>query len=245
VLASADDAAAQRARRRFEPTDLDLRAPGTLEIDTQVGVIRGEDGTQAFIPDFEVSLGVTSQLELEIDGSYGLDPTASPRSLDNTLVAMRLAIVDDRDTPTSTSAWAAGVQVGPRLPTALGASGLGLEALAIGGRTAGRLHLFVQGGTIVDPLQSVPGARSVRPVGIEAGVDLDLDLDDAGKWSLKAELGGVKFFSPDASQLHLTAGPALQVVPWLELSLVGVQGFLRGGDHYGALLGATTRFNVF
>src|SRR5207253_3187802 len=100
------------------------------------------------------------------------------------------------------SAWAAGVQAGPRLPTALGARGLGVETLAIAGRTAGRLHLFVQGGTLLDPFQSAPGVRAARPFGIEAGVDLDLDLDDAGRWSLKAELGGVKFFSPDRSQLH-------------------------------------------
>jgi hypothetical protein len=244
LAVTTSDAAAQRARRRFEPTDLNLQHAGTVEIDTQVGVIRGEDGTRTYLPDFEASIGISSQLELEVDGAFGL-AGAKPQFLDNTLLAMRLAVLDVRDSPTSTSAWAAGVQAGPRLPTALGTRGLGVEALAIAGRTAGRLHLFVQGGTLLDPFQAAPGARASRPFGVEGGLDLDLDLDDKGAWSLKGELGGVKFFSADRSQLHLTAGPALWVVPWLELSVVGVLGFLPGGDHYGGLLGAATRFSAF
>lgn len=239
------DAAAQRTRRRFEPTDLDLQGPGIVEVDTQLGVISGEDGVRRYVPDFEASVGISTSVELEVDGSFGLDSASKPQFLDNTLLALRLAILDVRDSPESKSAWAAGVQVGPRLPTALGTHGLGVEAIAIAGRTAGKMHLYLQGGTLLDPLQYTPGVRAMRPFGIEGGLDLDLDLDDHDRWSVKGELGGVKFLSQDRSQLHVTAGPAVRVVPWLELSLVGVLGFLPGGDHYGALLGAATRFGVF
>lgn len=76
-------------------------------------------------------------------------------------------------------------------------------------------------------------------------LDLDLDLDDHNAWSLKAEIGAVRFFSIDRDQLHLTAGPAVNVVPSLELSLVGIVGVLSGGDRIGALFGATTHFKVF
>ena len=245
VLFSAKDAAAQRARRRFEPTDLRMQEAGIAEIDLQVGVLQGEDGARTSAPDFEASLGITPQVELEIDGTFGLDASAKPQFLDNTLLSLRLAIVDVRDARDSASGWAAGVQAGPRLPTALGTRGLGVEALAIVGRTTGGLHLFVQGGTLLDPLEAGPGARAVRPFGVEAGVDLELDLDERERWSLTGELGGVKFLSSHRSQLHLTAGPTLRVAPWLELSVVGVLGFLAGGDRYGALLGATTRFRVF
>lgn len=244
-MTTANDAAAQSARRRFEPTDLRLQGEGVVELDTQVGIISGEDGVRRYVPDFEASLGISPSVELEVDGSFGLGEDGKPQLLDNTLLALRLAIVDVRDTPHSANAWAGGVQVGPRLPTALGNRGVGAEAIAIVGRTAGKVHLFLQLGALLDPLQAAPGARAARPFGLESGLDLDLDLDDHQRWSVKGELGGVKFLSPDRSQLHLTAGPAVRVVPWLELSLVGVLGFLAGGDRYGALLGAATRFRAF
>jgi hypothetical protein len=244
VIACSFEASAQHVRRRFEPTDINLQPAGVAEIDLQGGLVRGDDGTRAFAPDFEATIGISPQAELDIDGAFGFDHgTFEP--LDNTLVALRVGVLDARDTPTSESAWAAGVQAGPRLPTLPGARGLGMEALAIVGRTDGPMHLFFQVGTLLDPFQPNGSGPPVRPFGIEGGVDLDLDLDAREAWSLKAELGGVKFFSPHDSQLHATAGPAIHATKSLELSLVALVGLLPGGDRYGLLLGATSRFRAF
>jgi hypothetical protein len=237
---------AQRPRRRFEPTDLRLQPAGSAEVDLQSGVVSGEDGQRAFLPDFEASFGISSHVELELDGTFGLDRLSKPTFLDNTLLALRIGVVDEPDAVGSTSAWSGGVQAGPRLPTLPDTRGLGMEALAIVGRTQGGMHLFAQVGSLIDPSESVPGYRSaVHPFGLEGGLDLDLDLDDRDTWSLNAELGGIKYVSPHRDQLHVAAGPSRRLSSWLEVSLVGLVGVLPGGDRIGLLLGASSRFKMF
>jgi hypothetical protein len=245
VVLAPRTAHAQRARGRFEPTDLRLQPSGVSEIDLQAGYVTGEDGKRVFAPDYEASIGITSHTELELDGTYGLDSHGKPAALDNTLLALRIEMFDIPDALGSRSAWSGGVQAGARLPTLPGAHRLGSEALFIVGRTAGRMHLFGQVGAIVDSAQSMVGTPTYRPFGIESGLDLDLDLDDQDLWSFEAELGAVQFFSSDRNQVHLTAGPALNVAKALQLSVVGLVGFLAGGDRAGVLLGATTHFKVF
>jgi hypothetical protein len=243
--AAGAQAAAKRARHRFEPTDLRLLEGGAAEIDVQAGVIAGDQVSRAYAPDFEASVGLSRYAELEVDGAFGLDHYTDPQFVDNTLVALRVAVVDVRDSPDSRARWSLGFQAGPRLPSLIGAHGIGLEALAIAGRSGGRVHVFAQAGVLVDPAMSTDGARAVRPFGVEGGLDLDLDLDESETWSLKAELGGVQFVSQDPSQLHATVGPAVAVASWLELSAVGVVGLLPGGDRVGLLLGAASRFVAF
>ena len=238
-------ASAQRARGRFEPTDLNLRPAGVAEIDLQGGYVTGENGKRWFAPDFEASIGITSHAELEVDGTYGLDRNGKGAALDNTLLALRVQIFDVPDAPGSKSAWSGGVQAGPRFPTLPGNHGLGLEALAIVGRSAGRMHLYAQAGSLADCAQAGSDGRSYRPIAVEGGLDLDLDLDDDDAWSLAGELSAVKFFSEDLDQIHLTLGPSINVTKSLQLSLVGVLGFLRGGDRAGVLAGATTHFKAF
>jgi hypothetical protein len=246
LLTAAGPAAAQRSRRRFEPTDLRLQPAGIAEVDLQTGVVAGEDGKRAFVPDFEASLGIASHVELELDGTFGLDHLSTPQFLDNTLLAVRIAMVDEHDDPESTAAWSGGVQAGPRLPTLPGTHGVGIEALAIVGRTAGPMHLFAQVGTLADPSETVAGyRRPVHPFGVEGGLDLDLDLDEHDRWSLNAELGGIKYFSPHRDQVHLAGGPALRVSKWLELSVVAIVGVLAGGDRLGLMAGVNSRFQLF
>ena len=92
----------------------------------------------------------------------------------------------------------------------------------------------------------MPGRTGlVRPVGIEGGISLDLDLDEAGVWSITGELGAIKYLSPQLDQLHIAGGPQLKVTPWLDVSLVGLVGVLPGGDRLGLLLGGDARFKAF
>jgi hypothetical protein len=244
-LTSSFPAGAQ-GRRRFEPTDLRLQPAGNAEVDLQGGPVTGEDGTRAFVPDFETSLGIGTHAELELDGTFGLDGFLDPVFLDNTLLAMRVAMFDQPDEPGSLSAWSGGIQAGARLPTLPGRHGLGFEGLAILGRSAGKMHVFFQGGTILDPFEPVPGvARLGRPFGIEGGVNLDLDLGERDVWSLTGEIGAIKYLSPQRDQLHLAAGPQRRITSWLEVSLVGLVGLLPGGDRLGLFLGADTTFKAF
>lgn len=246
LVTIAAPAAAQRPRRRFEPTDLRLQPAGVAEVDVQGGLVTGEDGQRAFVPDVEASVGISSHVELELDGTFGLDRLSKPQFLDNTLLAARILMFDEPDAPGSSSSWSGGVQAGPRLPTLPQAHGLGMEALAIVGRTVRGVHLFAQVGSIIDPSEPVEGYRSrVHPYALEAGLDLDLDLDQTDTWSLNAELGSLTYFSPHRDQLHLAGGPALRVSKALELSVVGLVGVLPGGDRFGLLIGANTRFTAF
>jgi hypothetical protein len=246
LLVVAAPARAQRPRLRFEPTDLRLQPVGVAEVDVQGGFVTGADGQRVVMPDVEASVGISSHVELALDGTFGLDHLSKPRFLDNTLLAVRIGMFDEPDAPGSSSSWSGGVQAGPRLPTLPQAHGLGMEALAIVGRTAHGMHLFAQVGSIIDPSEPVEGYGSrIHPYALEAGLDLDLDLDDDDTWSLNAELGSITYFSPHRDQLHLAGGPAVRVSKWLELSLVGLVGVLPGGDRFGLLAGANTHFKAF
>src|SRR4051794_2272963 len=97
VVSAPAPASAQHTRRRFEPTDLRLQPPGVSEVDLQAGVVTGEDGQRLFAPDFEASLGISSHVELELDGTFGLDRFSRATFLDNTLLAVRILMVDEPD----------------------------------------------------------------------------------------------------------------------------------------------------
>jgi hypothetical protein len=241
VVATASPAAAQRhhaVRRRFEPTDFRLSPPGTAEIDLQAGVVEGTTSTRAYAPDVEATLGLSRSAELEIDTQLGFD-SGEYQFADQLWVAGRLGVAD-RDADDDESSWAAGVQAGPRIPAVLGSRGLGVEGLAIVGRNQGAVHLFGQGGFILD--SSFEGHR---PYGGEGGFDAEIDLDRHDTWTLKGEIGGVHFFSQNADQLHVTAGAGVRPSAWLELTAVGLVGLLPGGDRFGVLFGAAPRFRLF
>jgi len=106
----------------------------------------------------------------------------------------------------------------------------------------GRARVVANAGGFVDPASD--GERR-RPAAIEGGLDLDLDLDDGGAWSLSGELGAVAFFSGEAHQTHVTAGVTWSASPSLDLSLVGLLGLFGGGDRGGVLLGVTPRVALF
>jgi len=247
ALLVAKDAEAQRVRRRFEPTDLRLTPTGVAEIDLQAGYLRSDQGhSRVFAPDVEASIGVSERVELEVDTTYGFHDGEAD-FLDDTWASLRLGIVDDRREGESQAdaAWAAGAQAGPRIPTTSLSKSIGFEGIFIAGRNVGPAHVFGQIGGLVDPFDLAFAPRRVRPVAIEGGLDLDLDLDQVDAWSLHAELGGARYFSPHPDQIHASAGPSYRVVPWLEVSVVGVAGLLPGADRWGVLFGMAPRFRAF
>ncbi len=240
-------AAGRRVRPLFEPTDLELEEPGMLEVDLQVGAIRGNGAFRAVVPDFEIDLGLLRNLELDLDGAYAVEgPSRGPFSFDHAVPdslwpALKLGLYDWRSA-TGASAVAFGVQLGPKLPVAAGAHGLGAESLLLLGTAFGRTHLVWNGGAFVEP---DPDATPGRPLGLELGVDLDLDLDARDCFSLIGSVSGVRFLSADADQLLATAGLDWSPSELLDLSLVGLVGMLAGNDRYGILLGVSPKLQLF
>jgi hypothetical protein len=234
-------------RPLFEPTDLELEEPGMLEVDLQLGLIRSRGPARLMMPDFEIDLGVLSMLELDIDGGYAIEgPSTGPFSLDHAAPdslwpAAKIGLYDANDQQAHT-AFALGVQVGPKLPVAAGSHGLGVEALALVGTAVSRTHLVWNAGAFVDPdPDPVPG----RPIGLEVGVDVDIDLDAEDAFSLQGGLSGVRFVSHDRDQLLATAGVTWSALENLDLSLLGLVGFLGGSDRYGVLLGVAPKLRLF
>jgi len=245
ALAAPTTAHAAAARRIFEPTDLELEESGTVELDLQFGLIRGPSPYRVSVPDFELDIGLTKNLELDIDGAFALEGPdtggLSPHhwNRDNLWVGAKMGLLDFLDDETKQS-FALGIQVGPKLPIARGSHGLGFELLLLGGFHQGRTTIVLNAGFVADPLPDDVGTP--RPQGIEGGIDVAVDLPGNGKWSATGELGGMRFFSNDPHQLVATAGIAYNATPWLSLSLVGLAGFLDGNDRYGILLGASPKY---
>ena len=249
VLASVVAARDVAARRRplFEPTDLEMEDVGTLEVDVQFGVLRSEGPWRAAVPDIEVDVGLAPGVEIDIDGAYALEgPDDGSFSFDHAApddlwVAAKLGLYDEADEATD-AGWALGAQLGPKLPVARDTRGIGYEGLLLVGRHWGSdTHLVLNVGGLVDPGAAV---ASKRPVGLEGGVDLSLALRGTSL-SVSGELGGVRFFSADAHQLHATAGIVWASTSAVDISLVGLVGFLRGGDRAGVLLGVSPKIALW
>ncbi|HVM98005.1 MAG TPA: hypothetical protein VMT89_16540, partial [Candidatus Acidoferrales bacterium] len=66
-----------RVLRRFVPGDLEFEEPGVLALDNSVGFLSSQDGKRISIPDFEYSLGVTSNLELDLEGEFAMAKSGS------------------------------------------------------------------------------------------------------------------------------------------------------------------------
>ena len=53
------------------------------------------------------------------------------------------------------------------------------------------------------------------------------------------------YISPDSNQFTTTAGITWSPFDNLDLSIVGLRGWLSGGDQYGALLGISPKFRLW
>jgi hypothetical protein len=234
-----------RNRPLFEPTDLEMEKTGIVEVDVQVGAVRGDAPWRAVVPDVEVDIGITSNVEIDVDGAYAIEGPGDGRfsfdhpAPDNLWVAAKLGLFDSREDGAAT-AWAVGAQLGPKLPLANDAHGIGYEALLIAGHTRGESHFVLNFGGLVDPGGQI---AAQRPIAVEGGIDLDLHFG-ASPLSVTGELAAVHFFSDDEDQLNATAGLTFGASEALDLSIVVLRGFLAG-DRAGILFGVSPKFALF
>jgi hypothetical protein len=236
-----------RQRHRFEPTDLEMEDSGLTEVDVQVGMVRGDGPWRTVVPDVELDVGLTPNVELDVDGAYAVEgPDDGQFALDhpapeNVWIAVKLGLYDTREDDSDTTAWAIGAQLGPKLPVANDAHGIGYEALVIAGYRWRESHVVLNLGGLIDPGLQV---SSQRPEAVEGGLDVDVQFGRS-PWSVTAELAGAHFFSADSDQLNGTAGLTFAASEMLDLSLVGLVGFLKGGDRGGVLLGISPKFALW
>jgi hypothetical protein len=237
---------AEAAKQHFEPTDLDLQDPGSLNLDLQFGWVKGPDRYRFVAPDTEINLGVTDNVELDVDLAYGVEATLHPLLLnhaiaDNVWISTKIGLWAVHDFVNKTS-WSMGIQLGPKIAAAPSAHGIGYEALFLLGRKIERTHVVLNLGGLIDP-----GAQfdKKRPIGFETGLDLRQDLDENGVFAMLGELGWIHYFSADPDQLQLTYGFQLEPNPDLDFSVIGLLGVPPGGDHYGVLLGYAPSFALW
>ena len=236
-----------RPRPRFEPTDLEWEETGVFEADVEFGAVRSPGPWRAVIADFELDFGVLPNVEVGVDGAYAIEgPTLGGFSLDHGVVyplwlSAKIGLYDDHDDLTG-RARAVGIQIGPKLPIAAGSRGLGGEALLIFGGSRRGLTVAVNLGAFIEP---APDVVTPRQTGAEGGIDLELQLDSRDRFQLTGELAGATFISNDPTQLHATAGLTWSATQTLDVSVVGIVGFLPGDDHYGILFGVEPKLRVF
>jgi hypothetical protein len=242
TLAITSSAWATTKPRHFEPDDLELEDPGTLDIDLQMGPLYGTSGgrNRLLLPDFELGLGLMPNVQLEVDGTFSLDQFDGKHrhfSADPLWLATKLGLFDAADE--EGNVWAIGLELGPRLPT-IDAAGIGYGAVALFGFSRHHFHLVLNAGGLIDPGATL-SAEHTRSVVL--GLDLDADL--GRKWSLQSELGSAYYFSPDPHELAFTLGATYAVTPKLDVSATALTGFLPNTDHAGLLLGVSPQIDLW
>ena len=238
---------AEPMSRMFEPTDLELQEPGVLQLDMQFGPVRGQGSYRLDAPDFEINLGLTNNIELDVDGDPAIggpdsgDFRFNQLSPDNLWTSVKVGLLDYADTSADT-AWTVGLQVGPKLPLARGAEGVGVEGLVLLGLRIHHTQLVLNLGGLLDP---APDSISQRPSGPELGLDINYGLDADGHWALTGEISAITYTSPDPYQFTTTAGITWSPTDDLDLSIVVLRGWLDGGDRSGVLLGISPKFHLW
>ena len=233
-------AEARPVRPRFEPTDLELELPGTLGLDVQLGYVDATPQSRLIAPDFELDLGLTKRFELDLDGTYFIDPTATNAArLDTFWLSGKVGLFDVL-LPSHLTV-AGGVQGGPRIGAARGATGVGAEGLVLLGLTCGRVQLALNVGGYWDPPQVLLDGTRRRPRGVQLGGSVDVDLTRDQRWSLHAELGATFALAVDPNQVVVAAGVVFSPTRWLDFSALALVGLVPGSDRAGALVGAAPR----
>jgi hypothetical protein len=238
-------ATAGAVKRRFEPTDLDLAAPGTMGVDLQLGLVQSDGPLRLVLPDAELNLGLASNVEIDVDFSFGVEGPANGAfafdhtTTDNMWIAAKLGLLALRD-PAAGTAWALGLQLGPKVPLSRDAVGAGYEALFLVGCTTGQVHLGLNLGGLIDPGAEVSRRR---PVGVVMGVDAQLDVTE--QFTVLGGLGAVLYVSANPHALEGTLGLQWSPTETLDVSLLGLVGLPPGSDRYGVFVGVAKTFQLW
>lgn len=229
--------------RRFEPDDLELEKAGTLDVDLQVGPLRDTSGSahRVVLPDFELGLGLTSNVELDVSGAFSADSSSGARRFSGEAlwIASKLELFDDHDR--AGNAFAVGLELGPRLPT-LGSEGIGYGALGLLGYKGRRIGLVLNAGTLFDPGASPHATPSGS---LLFGLDLNVELSPSGRWSAQSELGFTHYLGADPDELEATLGGTYAVSKTLDASLTLLAGAAAAAQHAGLLLGLSPQFQIW
>jgi len=237
---------ARPVRRVFQPKDLDFQGGGVAELTMQFGPVRGQTAYRVSSPAFELDLGLTKNLELDVTGEFAVGGpndatfTFDRTSPDNTWASLRTGLLDvstgDND------AWTVGLQAGPQFPTARGNSGLGVEGLILLGWRHRDAITVVNLGGLLDP---DPGTGQPRPAGLGGGLDVTVPIDAAERWALYGGLSAVRYLTTYPYQMNFLAGVIWSPSERLDVSLTGLVGPAGGGDRWGVLLGFTPRVRLW
>ncbi|MBI3782680.1 MAG: hypothetical protein HY270_04690 [Deltaproteobacteria bacterium] len=238
-----------RVLRRFVPGDLEFEQPGVLACDMATGYLSSQEGKRVSIPDFEISLGATDNLEFDLEGEFAMAKSGSNElsfnkvAPDNLWAYSKYGLFssDDPDADGS-DIWTLGVQGGPKLPLAQGAQGVGFEGVMLLGYVVRQTHFVLNAGGLVDPASD---PHSPRPQAVESGLSIDRPIDAANQWSAGVDLASVTFLSPDDDQFNTSATLTWSPSENLDLYATVTYGWLRGGDHYGVLFGMVPRLHLW
>jgi hypothetical protein len=227
-------------RARFEVGQLEVEKAGVLAIDAELGPIYGdgEDGVRLLLPDFEVDLGLTAWLELDVDGAFSLVRVKERDQQwvgDPIWTALRFDLYSVEQEHTGNT-FGVGLQLGPRWPNVRNVAGIGFAGLALVGGGTRDLHVVLNLGSTVDREQ---------PVALNYGVDVELELATKRKWSLVAQVAGAHYFGGEHDQLFVNVGVSTELDDSLELSLLALGGPAYQGDRAGLLAGMTYRHGLW
>lgn len=241
----ATTASARPLRPRFEPTDLELVTPGALEIDHQSGISYGGSRLRPHVyvaSDFELNLGLGSNLELDIDGGLVWDNTGSVGHWmgDPLWTSVKLGMLDWHRRG-SLRAIALGLQLGPRLPTLRTGRGIGYGALGLLGLTFDSTVVVLNGGYVLDPGITISKGR---PSAFIVGLDVNHPLGQSHRFALLAELATVQYLSPDPNEMDASVGLAWDPNDHLEFSLVLLGGQMSRGDRLAMLFGVSPTIDL-
>ena len=237
-----------RPRPRFEPTDLEWEETGVAEVDLEFGAIRSPGPWRFVIPDFELDFGIHHNVELDLDGAYAIEgPDSGAFAFDHAVPdslwpSLKIGIWDDHDYETH-HAQAIGIQIGPKLPVAHLSHGIGAEGLLmVGGSLQGR-ERGAQPGRV-----HRTGAGRASPTARSASRRASISRCS---WTRRTGSSGPASWRRRTSSRRIRTsctrptGITWSASPNLDLSVVGVFGFLAGDDRYGVLFGIEPKLRMF